>query len=543
MPASSAHRTGSVGDEARRGKRLAAPRAHRYMPRSMRGSLALTIVSALLYGASFPPWSVAPLAWVALVPLLAAVVRVSPLRAACCGVIWGVVAAYTVGWWFPGMVSSYFERPGWFGWTAFVAVSVGLAGGYFAAFAAWLSWLARRRRVGPLAISAGWGACELTRARLWVGDPWALSAYSQAGFSPLLQLADVAGPYGIGMLIAAVNAVVASFIVRRLRSPRPLVAALAVMAALGGTLAYGVWRLGQDFSTGAPIRVAVVQGALEPDVATRPETQRRAVEHYLTLTAEGMRFRPELVVWPEYAVNFYLQENTPEGRQLLAGVDGASADLILGAPSYRITPSGTEYQNSVFLVRDGAIASRYDKIQLLPWAERTVLGQQADPLGVFYTPGERQEPLRARAAAVAPFLCFEAMYPELLHPAVGRDVDLLANLSNDAWFGAIAPARQHLDMAAMRAIEARRYLLRAASTGFSAIIDPHGRMIAVSEFGKPAVLTGVVHRPLRESPYQGWGRIVPWLAVGCVLALSIGARRAHAASACHGTNAMLHASA
>jgi apolipoprotein N-acyltransferase len=179
----------------------------------------------------------------------------------------------------------------------------------------------------------------------------------------------------------------------------------------------------------------------------------------------------------------------------------------------------------VFLIRDGAIAGRYDKVQLLPWAERLAPGQHADPLGVFYTPGEGQEPLRTHVATVAPFLCFEAMYPELLLPAVAGGVDLLANLSNDTWFGARAPARLHLDMAAMRAIEARRYLLRAASTGYSAIIDPHGRIREISGYEEPAVLATVVHASTATSPYRRWGGAVPWLALGGVLALSAAALR------------------
>lgn len=484
----------------------------------MTAALGLTALSAVLYGASFPPWSLAPLAWIALAPLLVAVVRLPPGRAACCGVVWGVVAAYTVGWWFPHMVASYFERPLWLGWVAFFTVSVALAGGYFAAFAAWVSWLARRGGAGPLAVAVAWGACELARSRLWVGNPWALSGYSQVKFAAVMQLADVAGPYGIGMLIAAVNAVVAGTLVRSLRGTRWLVSALVVGTALAATLAYGSFRLGQDFATGRPIRVAVVQGAVERGLSWKPEYRRFGLEQYLTLTEQAAAARPQLVLWPEYAISFYLQESTVERDRLFAGLGTSDADLILGGPSYQLAPTGTQYRNSVFLVRDAAVIARYDKVQLLPLAEQNALVR---PLDVSYTAGAGPKPLRTRVATVGAFLCSESMYPELVRSAVAAGADLLAVLSNEGWLGAIAPAQHHLEIDAMRAIEGRRYLLRAASTGPSAILDPHGRILQRSDFGKPAVLNAVVYGAVAKSPYQGWGWLVAWVVGGGVALLSV----------------------
>jgi len=148
-------------------------------------ALALTLVSAGLYAASFPPLALAPLAWIALAPFFAAVALVRPRRAAVLGCVWGVAAAYGVGWWFPAMVSGYFATSRVVGWVVFFVVALGLAGGYFAAFAAWLSVLARRGVAGPLTAAVGWGVCEFARARLLVGNPWALAGYSQVPFSSL----------------------------------------------------------------------------------------------------------------------------------------------------------------------------------------------------------------------------------------------------------------------------------------------------------------------------------------------------------------------
>jgi apolipoprotein N-acyltransferase len=114
--------------------------------------LVLTLISAGLYAASFPPLSLSLLAWVALVPLFVAAAWVPPGPAALCGLLWGVVAAYGVSWWLPAMVSQYLQISPVLGWVSFFAVSVSLAGVYFGSFAAWLSWIVRRQGANPLLV-------------------------------------------------------------------------------------------------------------------------------------------------------------------------------------------------------------------------------------------------------------------------------------------------------------------------------------------------------------------------------------------------------
>ena len=218
--------------------------------------------------------------------------------------------------------------------------------------------------------------------------------------------------------------------------------------------------------------------------------------------AQGSR----LVVWPENAVDFYLEEPSPARDALLSALRDLDADVVLGAPSYRHGERGIRYRNSVYLLHHGTVAGRYDKMHLLPFAEGT------------YEPGLHPYALRTDAGLVGPFVCFEAMYPELVRRIVVGGATLLANLSNDAWFGAPAPAREHLDMARLRAVEERRWLLRATTTGISAIVDPTGRVVAATSVGTPALLEGVVYPSQAATPYQRWGDLTAWCALGLVAA-------------------------
>jgi apolipoprotein N-acyltransferase len=463
-------------------------------------TVALICVSAGLYAASFPPFSLAPLAWIALAPLFAALVRLPPGRAAIAGCVWGIVAAYGVGWWFPSMVSGYFEAPPVVGWIAFVVVSTVLAGSYFAAFGAWLSSLTRRSPVSPLVVAAGWGACEFARARLLVGNPWALAGYSQVGFAPVMQIADVSGPYGVGMLVAAVNAAVAAAFVPALRGRRPLRAIGAVAAVLVTVVAYGEWRLAQSFGDGPPLRVAVVQGAVPARFRWRPELRAASIGRYLALTEQAAVDDPGLVVWPENAVDFYLQERIPEAEEVLARSSALHADLIVNGPRYFFEGDRTVYRNSVFLLHAGRIADVHDKLHLLPVAE------ESGPAGLLardtsYTSGHEAGVLQTGRARVGTLVCLEAGYPELVRRFAAAGADLLVNVSNDIWFGAAAAARHHLDIASVRAIENRRYLLRASSSGYSAVVDPHGRVVARTALDEPAVIGTAIQTSRTRTPY------------------------------------------
>ena len=118
------------------------------------------------------------------------------------------------------------------------------------------------------------------------------------------------------------------------------------------------------------------------------------------------------------------------------------------------------------------------------------------------------------------------MFPESARRLTAAGAGVLANLSNDAWFGH-GPGRASSSTAVMRAIEARRYLVRATTTGVSAIIDPTGRLLARSAFGQPEVLSAIVRESHAVTPYQRWGDVLVWLALAFVIASTYQLLRNH----------------
>lgn len=485
----------------------------------MSGVLAV-LVSAALYTLAFPPLALRPLAAVALVPFFAAAAGAGVVRAAGLGLLWAAAATAGVTWWMPRMLRAFFEVPLPVGVGWLLALGVLAIGPAYAAFAAWLAWSARRGAASPWSIGAAWIVTEWLRAHGPVGSPWALAGYAAVG-TPFAQSADLAGPAAPGYAIAVANAALAGLAVSALRARRARVHAAGALLLALALLGYGALRLGQRFGEDAPISVAVIQSGVTWSYAFDPAKSKPHLARQLALTQQALSRRPRLVVWPEHAVDFYLRDASPERAALLAAFAGSDTTLVLGAPHYVRPGRGARYLNSVFLVAGGAVAARSDKTQLVPFAERSPFGAWLPSWGGDWSAGAAPRVLPAAPAPLGAFLCAEAMRPDVARRLARDGAELLINPSNDFWFRSESAARLQLETASLRAIEERRWLVRATPTGFSALVDPHGRIRGATRFGEAVVLEGEVARSRAPTPFQTLGEWPQALAFGAVAVASL----------------------
>ena len=135
------------------------------------------------------------------------------------------------------------------------------------------------------------------------------------------------------------------------------------------------------------------------------------------------------------------------------------------------------------LDRAGATAAVYRKIHLVPFGEYVpfqrllfFVGPLVEAVSAF-SPGTRVTMLPVEGHMVSTAICYEVTYPALQREAVRQGSEMLTTITNDAWYGDRLPPIQHFEMAAMRAIEQGRYMVRSANTGISGIIDPYGRVL------------------------------------------------------------------
>ncbi|WP_028587168.1 apolipoprotein N-acyltransferase [Desulfocurvus vexinensis] len=361
-------------------------------------------------------------------------------------------------------------------------VLVGLAlGGYTGLFALGVHTVGRRLHWALAALWAGglWALLEAARGVLFTGFPWLVLASAFSAWPAAVQGAAWLGATGLSGIFAGAAALVATG-----RGPWPRAAGVA---ALGLLLGLGAWALGQPLETTGSARVLIAQGnvdqSLKWDELYRLETVRR----YAAITENGLRDAPaDLVVWPETALPFYMQEPSSYSVAVRQAVREAKTPLLTGTPAYTFdaaTQTFLMHNRAVLLDADGASLGSYDKEHLVPFGEYVPFGDYlpfikklAHGAGDF-VPGVSTAPLDAGALRLGVLICYETIFPELAQARVAAGANVLVNISNDAWFGRTAAPHQHLAMSVLRAVEQRRTLVRGTNNGISAFIDPRGRVL------------------------------------------------------------------
>ncbi|MBW7903921.1 MAG: apolipoprotein N-acyltransferase [Rhodocyclaceae bacterium] len=430
---------------------------------------------------------------------------------------------------------------GWFGvGTSWVYVSLSVFGGLppalagvatalFCAGLALFPALAgaafvRWRRPGFAAEAARfaglWMLCEWLRGWLFTGFPWLSLGYSQAPPSPLAGYAPLLGVYGLSLLAALLGACIAEAGRRAFAAPGRLVWPLLPAALLlaGGAL-LGVLRWSEP--SGAPVKVALLQGNVPQEMKWRPEKLHDSLAVYDAL----MRAHPAtLTVLPETAVPAFLGELPPHYlERLLTHALAQQGDVLFGVAA----GDAGQYANAAASVGVSP-PQLYSKSHLVPFGEfvppgfQWFLDMMHIPMSNF-TPGPaRQPPLAIGGQRVAVNICYEDVFGSEIIRAL-PEATLLVNLSNTAWFGDSLAQPQHLQIAQLRALETGRPMLRATNTGMTAIVGADGRVqAALPPFARDA-LVAEVSGHTGTTPYVRWGN-GPAL-VAALLLLAGGCRR------------------
>jgi apolipoprotein N-acyltransferase len=172
----------------------------------------------------------------------------------------------------------------------------------------------------------------------------------------------------------------------------------------------------------------------------------------------------------------------------------------------------TRYYNSAyFLDHEGKEVARYDKIHLVPFGEYIPLrrlfffAESVTQDVQDFSPGERAVIARLNGHPVNASVCFEAVFPDLTRRFVRDGSQLIVNLTNDAWYGRTGAPFQHLAMARWRAVENRRFFLRAANSGISAVVKPTGGLQAVTNLYREEICVGLFAFSDFQTLYTRWG--------------------------------------
>ena len=423
---------------------------------------------------------------------------------------------------------------------------------YLALFPAIFALVVRRIVIahGPPALMAApivWVATELGRTHIFTGFPWVLLGYSQTTVLPIAQFASLFGVYGLSMLVASVSAALATYAASD-RGPAeagrhertgavaraaPLAVAIAIVfvVAVWGSrrVAVSEWT-----HTGDPIRVGLIQGNIDQNEKTQAARAGAVFQDYLRMTREAIRDGAEFIIWPESSTPFLFEDDVVAAAQVRNLARQAHVPILFGSDQFVRGANGapTRYYNSAFLVgADGTTGGVYRKIHLVPFGEyvpaKTLLFFAAPLVEAVsdFSAGEEAVLLPVGPHLVSTAICYEVVYPDLVRRFVAGGSEMLTTITNDAWFGPTSAPYQHFEQASMRAIEEGRYLVRAANTGVSGIVDPYGHVLVRTDIYQPAVVSGDVRLLTTLTVYAGIGDIFAYASAVLTLALLLMARR------------------
>jgi apolipoprotein N-acyltransferase len=336
--------------------------------------------------------------------------------------------------------------------------------------------------------------------------------YSQTD-TVLRAFGPVSGVYGVSALLLVGSGALLALL-RGTRGVRLLAAALLLLPWIIGALLDRVEWTGP---AGAPLRVAIVQGAVPQDLKWQADNVVPTRELYARLNQQALG--AQLIVWPEAALPQLANEIPQFLGQLYSSARTHHSDMIMGILR---ADQQDLYYNSIMTLSDHI--SFYDKHHLVPFAEffpvpgfiRSWLRLMNLPYSDF-TPGPAHQPaVDAGGTTLAPSICYEDAYGSANLAPLAR-ARLLVNVTNDAWFGHSWARYQHFQIARMRAIEAQRPLLRAANDGVSALVGERGQVLAQAGEFQPVVLRGTVQPRSGMPPYARTGDL-PVILTGLLAA-------------------------
>jgi apolipoprotein N-acyltransferase len=484
----------------------------------------LAVLSGLLLFLSFPKYGSGLIAWIAFIPLFFALKRATTItQGLLLGFISGIVSYTGIIYWIAYVIVNY----GYLPWHTGVILMLLLAcylSIYTALFAGGIVYF--RAKI-PLYLTAPvlWICFEYGKSFLITGFPWENLGYSQYLNTYLLQFADVAGVFGLSFLIILVNAAIFEILNRR--SKREYVLTGAVFFILAGVYLYGIYRFDQinkAMQNSSGVDVLLIQGNIDQSVKWNENYQKKTLNSYEQLSLKNSSRNGGLIVWPETAAPFVFQNERNLRNQIVNLSLESKNWLLFGSVSYSPQKDNDGYFNSAYLLSPaGDVKGRYDKVHLVPYGEYVpfrnlipfVKGFTAG-IGDMGT-GKGFYPLSLDNRKIGVLICYEGILPCAARTYKLNSSELLVNITNDAWFGSTSAPFQHFSMVVFRAVETRLFLVRAANTGISGIVDPCGKIVSRTNIFQEDAIKGYIKFVNIPTFYAKHGDVLVIICFGLVM--------------------------
>jgi len=491
-------------------------------------------LAGLLMALSCPPINLSFLAFVALVPLFLYLDK--PLtftRTVRAGVLCSV--AYF------GIELSWVTAMGTFSWLAFPGYLVILLGLHVPNFFFFVIPIVVLRSYisVPFLYSApfAWVICERLRGYGDLSFPWCTFGYSLTRFPFLLQFADLTGIYGVSFWLVVLNVL----LFEAMRAPRHRARwrkyAMVWLFVFGSVNLYNAWRWFEGIGPpSGQLTVAVVQPNIAQRIKWDDRYSRQVLEKIFALNATAMHSSADLVVWPETAIPYYVNENRPFDLTEMGELPEGKARILTGLLDSAADSRGqTRFYNAAALFDSrGIMLERYKKIYLVPGSERYPFRHLLGFTRSFFKiqdisygamdSGHDAKVFTLPRAKFSVLICYESAFPELSRTFRLRGSNFLVNITNDAWFGRSFAPYQHASFLVLRAIENRTAIVRCGNTGISGFLDPLGRWQQKTALNTEAVLAGTIPLTTQLTFYTRFGDLIVYVsfaALGLLVILAL----------------------
>jgi apolipoprotein N-acyltransferase len=436
----------------------------------------LAFASSALLVLLFPRFSFVWLAPIALTPLLIACARESRWR-------WRFALGYGAG------VAYWFGLCNWIQWTlahhagvnavvawllfALFCLAKAVQMGLFAALAGVLL----RSPLALPAIAALWVAIEWTHS--YTGFEWLNLGNAGSNMSIPLRLAPITGVWGLSFAFALMSAAIASLILRR---PRLQILWLLLLPALLFLPEVPNVERGNASAI-------LVQPNIDDETEWTTDLLRRTEQQLTFLSLSPALGRGEgrgdldLIVWPEMPAPFYDTDDQFLG--IVSSIAKTAHAAVLTGVVARAR-DGAPLNSALLTGPNGAVISRYDKVNLVPFGEFVpwpfgILTRKVSSEAGDFEAGKRVVVSRVDSHRIGVFICYESVFPSYIRKFAASGAEVMFNISNDSWFGKSQARYQHLQIVRMRAAENARWILRATDNGITAVIDPAGRVVRTTQ--------------------------------------------------------------
>jgi apolipoprotein N-acyltransferase len=492
---------------------------------------ALAALSGVLLVLSFPKFGHGAVAWVALCPLLLALPGAQGFTAFRLGFVTGGVSAIGLLYWTALVVIQFGGLSLPVGIVVMVLLSLAVA--CFPALFAWLvsRWAAAHGLRGLLFAPFAWVATEVLRAYTFFRFPWCLLGYSQSRHLPFIQIASVTAVYGVSFLLV-LSAALMAYVGLERNARRRRAAGLGLFVMVASVFVIGLAVLNRPLPVDGVVRVGLIQANIAQDEKWNPASADANLRKHFDLTTTAADRGARLVIWPESAVPHRFDEAPALANELRALSRSRGLYLLFGNDDRQSEGADERiFVGAKMLTPEGELALRYHKIRLVPFGEYvpmqpliTLGGRVAAKLVQQvsdFTPGDEPVTAVVDGHRIGAFICYEAIFPDLARLFARDGADLLVNITNDAWYGRTSAPYQHLAMATFRAVENGKYLVRAANTGITAVVDPRGRVLESTPVFEPAVVVRDVPTVPGKTFYARYGDVFAWACVLATLLLTL----------------------